>query len=168
MPHTQWSRLTLIKRVLMLAMLAAGVIAAPSHAYNLGGKPWPTRTITYHAATPQYDAAIASAVAAWNASGMRVRFKAVSRRRAKLRIVYRSNSGGPAGDAMLGFIEPVVVTRRTIGGADLVGGENTPCGTRVPGPYGRPARVRCVRERFSPRIRLDKVSAAKRRAPSGA
>jgi hypothetical protein len=145
------------------ALVVGAVLAEPSHAYRLAGKKWPTRTITYHAATPQYDDAIKAAVAAWNASGARIRFKPASRSRAKLRIVYGANRGGPSGFAVLGFIRPTLVTLKEFGGFPLE--TNVPCGTRVSLPDGRSGRIRCKRERMSPRVSLDKVSASKASQP---
>ena len=66
-----------MRRCLLLALLAVLAGAAPAHAYKLGGKSWPKRTITYHVAIPQYEAAIAEAAAAWNASGADIRLKEV-------------------------------------------------------------------------------------------
>ena len=87
-----------------LALALALLVAAPADAYRLGGKKWPVRTITYHASAPQYADAITAAVAAWNASGVRVRFKAVSRRsKARVKIVSGRVRSGPSGDAHLGY-----------------------------------------------------------------
>ena len=91
-------------RAVLLALALALLVAAPADAYRLGGKKWPVRTITYHASAPQYADAITAAVAAWNASGVRVRFKAVSRRsKARVKIVYGRVRSGPSGDAHLGY-----------------------------------------------------------------
>ena len=91
-------------RAVLLALALALLVAAPADAYRLGGKKWPVRTITYHASTPQYADAITAAVAAWNASGVRARFKAVSRRsKARVKIVSGRVRSGPSGDAHLGY-----------------------------------------------------------------
>jgi hypothetical protein len=130
--------------VAVLGSAVAG--AAPSQAYKLGGSKWPTRTITYHASTPEFDGAIAAAVRAWNTSGVRVRFKAASARRARLQIIHGTNLGGGAnGLASLGDVPPDVVTRRTIEGVPI-SGFAVPCGARLRGPSGksapRPLRAR--------------------------
>ncbi|MDA0173000.1 hypothetical protein OJ998_28115 [Solirubrobacter taibaiensis] len=91
-------------RAVLLAFAFVLLVAAPADAYRLGGKKWPVRTITYHASAPQYADAITAAVAAWNASGVRVRFKAVSRRsKARVKIVTGRVRSGPSGDAHLGY-----------------------------------------------------------------
>jgi hypothetical protein len=123
--------------------------AAAGEAYRLGGKKWPTRTITYHSSAPQYKGAIRAAVQQWNASGANVHFKATTRSKAKLRIVY-GGKGGPSGRATLGWTP--VLTYRTLEGAPLIGGEGLPCGFKVGA-----SRIRC--ERRGPRVWLDRVSA---------
>lgn len=133
----------------MLAAIAAlgtaVVDASPSQAYKLGGTKWPTRTITYDSATPEFDGAIAAAVRVWNTSGARVHFKEASARRARLHIIHGKNLGaGANGLASLGVVAPDVVTRRTLAGVPM-SGFPVPCGTRLQGPFGKPARVRCVR-----------------------
>lgn len=91
-------------RPALLAVAVLLVAAGPADAYSLGGKKWRQRTITYHANAPQYADAIKAAAAAWNASGVRVRFKATSsRRRADVRIVTGPRRSGPSGDAHLGY-----------------------------------------------------------------
>lgn len=91
-------------RPVLLAVAVALLAAGPADAYSLGGKKWRQRTITYHANAPQYNEAIQAAVAAWNASGVRIRFKPVnSRRRANVRIVAGRQASGPSGDAHLGY-----------------------------------------------------------------
>ncbi|MDA0181592.1 matrixin family metalloprotease [Solirubrobacter phytolaccae] len=93
--------------MLRSALLAVAVVllaAGPADAYSLGGKKWRSRTITFHANAPQYNEAIGAGVAAWNASGVRVRFKQVSsRRRADVRIITGRQRSGPSGDAHLGY-----------------------------------------------------------------
>ena len=91
-------------RPVLLAVVVAFFAAIPADAASLGGKKWKQRTITYHASAPQYNEAIAAGVAAWNASGVRIRFKPVSsRRKADVRIVTGRQRSGPSGDAHLGY-----------------------------------------------------------------
>lgn len=73
----------------LLATIAALSAAPAAHAYALAGIPWPGRpaTITYWNGTA-YGSQVARAVRAWNASGARVRFRAASKKRARLHIVY--------------------------------------------------------------------------------
>ena len=93
--------------MLRSALLAVAVVllaAGPADAYSLGGKKWRSKTITYSAKAPQYNEAIAAATAAWNASGVRVRFRPVKRgRRPDVRIVVGKQASGPSGDAHLGY-----------------------------------------------------------------
>jgi hypothetical protein len=90
-------------RAVLLALALTFVATAPADAYRLAGKKWPGKTIKYHANAPQYAEAITSAVAAWNASGMRIKFKRVSSaRKADTRIVAGRMRSGPSGDAHLG------------------------------------------------------------------
>ena len=130
-----------LRRAAVLAALGMAVVdASPSQAYKLGGAKWPTRTITYHSATPEFDGAIAAAVRVWNTSGARVHFKQASARRARLHIIHGKNLGaGANGLASLGVVAPDVVTRRTVAGVPM-SGYPVPCGTRLRGPFGKPAR----------------------------
>lgn len=77
----------------VLAAIAALSAAPAAHAYALDGIPWPGRpaTITYWNGTA-YGSQLARAVRAWNESGARVRFRAASKRRARLRIVYDASA----------------------------------------------------------------------------
>ena len=59
----------------LLAAAAALILASPADAARLGGQKWPTRTITYHVAAPQYKGAVKAATRAWNRSGVKIRFK---------------------------------------------------------------------------------------------
>ena len=147
------SRLPLSFALALAGLLAVG--AAPGQAYHLGGKKWPTRTITYHSSAKQYRSAIGDAVRLWNTSGAKVRFKAVKRSRAKLKIVY-GGAGGPSGRATLGWTP--VLTYRTLGGAPISGAENIPCGTKLGGD-----RLRC--ERRGPMVWLDRVSKTQLKDP---
>jgi hypothetical protein len=155
-------RLTAVLATAVAVLAPAVVDAAPSQAYKLGGTKWPTRTITYHSATPEFDGAIAAAVRAWNTSGVRVRFKPASRRRARLKIIHGKNLGlGANGLGTRGYAAPDVVVRRTIEGVPI-SGFPIPCGARVRGPSGKPARVRCVR---GPHVWLERVGAKAARDP---
>jgi Matrixin len=133
-----------VRRVLLTTTVAAaGMLSSEvAQAYELGGKKWPTRTITYHASAPRFNKAIRAAVMAWNKSGVRIRFRPASRRRAQLQIVYGyPNQGG--GLASLGWGPRSQVISKEVDGVPLEG--NVPCGARIPGPSGRPSRVVCVR-----------------------
>ena len=148
-----------VRRVALTLVLALGGLmtlgAAAGNAYHLGGKKWPTRTITYHSSATQYKAAIRSAVNLWNESGMNVRFKAVKRSKAKLRIVYQGQPGAPQGKATLGWTP--VLTYRTLNGMPITGAEGLPCGTKVPNPEGAgTSRIRC--DKHGPRVWLNRVS----------
>jgi hypothetical protein len=92
---------------LLALLLLLMALPASADAYRLGGERWRGKTITYYVDAKQYREAVRNAVRAWNASGMRIRFKAVSKRRAQLRIVYEK---GPAsatpsqGRGTLGYV----------------------------------------------------------------
>jgi hypothetical protein len=86
--------------------------AQDASAYELEGDRWPGRTITYFDAGPD-RAAVRKAVAAWNASGIRVRFKAVPRRRARVLVVKRG--AGCQGFAQIGYERHVRVARLRLG-----------------------------------------------------
>lgn len=140
-----------MRRILLVLLAAVAglttVGAADGQAYRLGGKKWPTRTITYHSSAKQYEAAIREAVRGWNASGVNIRFKAVKRSSAKLHIIYRGR-GLPAGDATLGWVP--VQTWKTVNGLQIQGGQSLPCGFKI----GKD-RVKC--DTHGPQVRLDKV-----------
>jgi hypothetical protein len=138
-----------------VALAVAAAVPTSAGAYHLGGKKWPTRTITYHSTAKQYKTAVRQAVRLWNHSGARIRFKAVSRRRAKLHIVY-GGSDGPSGRATLGWTP--VLTFRTIDGAPVEGAENLPCGAHLGGSV-----VRCHKQ--GPMVFLDRVTKSQRRDP---
>lgn len=76
----------------IVALCAVATNAPAAHAYRLGGERWPGRTITYYDATA-YKGQVRAAVRTWNASGVRIRFKAAARGRAQVRIA----SGGRKG-----------------------------------------------------------------------
>jgi Matrixin len=142
-----------VRRCLLLAMLAGLAGGAPAHAYKLGGKSWPKRTITYHVAIPQYEAAIAEAAAAWNASGADIRLKEVaSARRAALRIV-DGGQGGPSGAASLGYVSRRSLFSMTVAGIPISG--DVRCGDRVPVPEQGLRRVKCV---YGARMVLHRVA----------
>jgi hypothetical protein len=144
-----------MRRCLLLAVLAALVLAAPADAYKLGGKKWPGRTITYHVGVPQYADAIAAAARAWNASGVRIRFKEVAGpRRALLRIV-DGGVGGPSGAASLGYVAPRDLFSMTVAGIPISG--DVACGDRVRVPGKGLRRVRCV---YGARMVLHRVTRA--------
>jgi hypothetical protein len=138
----------LITVALALAGLAtAGATAA--EAYHLGGRKWPTRTITYHSSAKQYKSEVREAVRLWNTSGVKIRFKAVKRSKARLRIVPRQQAGGLA---TLGYTG--IFITKTLDGAPLTG--NVPCGTKL-GAH----RVKCKKQ--GPTVWLGNVSKSRRR-----
>jgi hypothetical protein len=87
--------------VALFALCAIAATAPTAHAYRLGGKRWPGSTITYYNGTP-YKAEVRTAVRTWNASGMKIRFKAASRAKARVQIRYGGRPGC-YGRAQLGF-----------------------------------------------------------------
>jgi hypothetical protein len=100
------SRRTLI----LVATLAAVLIAAtPARAAGVGGLPWPKPTITYHSGAT-YPFAVREAVRTWNRSGVRIRFRRASRRRAQILIgvagppVPPELRGACGGFAQLGYV----------------------------------------------------------------
>jgi len=83
-----------------VALLVA-IAAAPAEAYRAAGHRWPGRTITYYDASGQ-TGSVRMAVAAWNRSGVRVRFRPVRRSRAQV-IISSQRRVGCAGVAQLGY-----------------------------------------------------------------
>jgi hypothetical protein len=148
-----------MRRVILTFTVALAALATVgtggADAYHLGGRKWPTRTITYHSSANQYKGAIRQAVRLWNTSGVHVRFKAVKASRAKLKIVY-GGEGGPSGRATLGWTP--VRTVRTLGGAQLGGNVLPPCGAKL-GNF----RVKCRKE--GPMVWLDRVAKAQLAQP---
>ena len=88
-----------------LAALAAPHVAAAAEGYS----PWPTRTILYYNGATKYASSVKQAAHLWNRSGVKIRFKAVPKSKARLRIVI-SNRGLFGG---LGFTD-VTGTKGTI------------------------------------------------------
>jgi hypothetical protein len=83
----------------LLTLLATLAGAGPAQAYNLGGGRWPgsPARITYYEATgAKYRSTIALAAAAWNTSGVRVRFIRVSSR-SSADVLIKSSSSLPTG-----------------------------------------------------------------------
>jgi hypothetical protein len=145
-------------------LFAGMAVAAPAgHAYKLAGKKWPTRTITYHSAAPQYDEALGAAVRAWNSSGVRIRFKPAPRRRAKLRIVYAARNDPDPGRATLGWVRIQTYTAYLLHGIPVSG--HVRCGMRMRLPEGDFGRVRCRRITQRPYVWLRKVPAEHLRDP---
>jgi hypothetical protein len=142
-------RLTLV--VLCAVLLVGTAGAADSHAYKLGGKKWPVRTITYHVAAPQWEDAIKAGVRTWNNSGVNIKFKRTrSKSRARLRIEYDQARGTASGYAVLGYWRKRWVTKMFHQGVPIYG--DVRCGQRL---YdGR--RVTCRRELEMPRVWLAK------------
>src|SRR4051794_21266162 len=70
-------------------------------AYSIGGTKWPGGRITYWNGSKRNRKYVAAAVRAWNASGIRVRFRAASKRRARVWIL--NDSGQCSGFAQIGY-----------------------------------------------------------------
>ncbi|MDP1847707.1 MAG: M12 family metallopeptidase [Solirubrobacteraceae bacterium] len=87
--------------VAALALVLSAACATPAQAYRYDGPRWPGRTITYHNATG-YTTAVRAAVRAWNSSGVRMRFRAVSRRNARV-LITGGHGEGCRGVAQVGF-----------------------------------------------------------------
>ena len=139
----------------LLAAVAALVLASPADAARFGGQKWPTRTITYHVAAPQYEGAIQLATLAWNRSGVKIRFKRIaSRRRAALHIIY-GHRGGPSGRATLGYRSRSTYVGSLVNGRRYRGPVR--CGGRVR-KGGKLRKVRCL---HGAHVFLDHVSAKK-------
>src|SRR5262245_36633443 len=85
-------------RTAVVTLLLALGLAAPAQAYRLEHTRWYTHTITYHNTVPRYAKAAKAAAQAWNSSGARIRWKAVSRRRARVLITTSTHIPG-AGQA---------------------------------------------------------------------
>ena len=68
-------RLTLACAVVALGMAAAAPQRA--EAYRLGGQVWPKRVITYRIVVPSFRPPVTAAIAQWNASGVKIRFREV-------------------------------------------------------------------------------------------
>lgn len=144
--------------VLLLAVPIVLLGAAPVEAYKLGGRSWPGTVITYHSALTRDQPAVRDAVAAWNASGARIRFVAASKTKAKLRIVYDKGREPASGDATLGYFRPHTTTVKRLDGAMVTG---VPCGFRVPGS----GRVTCKRAKVRPLVRIGPLTADQRDDP---
>ena len=62
-----------------LALLGSLAVAAPAHAYKIGGKPWPGHAIRYYSSLPSaFEPTLKQATGLWNSSGVHVRFVRVS------------------------------------------------------------------------------------------
>jgi hypothetical protein len=62
-----------------LALLA---LVPAADAYEFNGAKWSSRTITYYNTASRYDDEVKAAASAWNRSGVKIRWRAVPRRRA--------------------------------------------------------------------------------------
>lgn len=101
---TVMSRLLLFTTLTLTCLLATG---GQAMAYNLGGKKWPTRTITYYNGAKQHNWAFRQAVRSWNSSGVRIKFRATSRRRARLIVTHYPKNrikNSLQGEATLGYV----------------------------------------------------------------
>ncbi len=102
-----------------LTALLAVTAAAPERAdaYRLGGQAWPKRVITYRVTVPSFRAPVNDALAQWNASGVRLRFREVRSGKADVIVATlkvprlppgvialdRCGLGGAAGRGSLGY-----------------------------------------------------------------
>jgi hypothetical protein len=92
-----------VRRLLPLALLLTLVPAGAADARD--GKRWPSGTITYREVPA--DAGVRDGAAAWNRSGVRVRFRRVrSTRRAQV-VIRIERREGCAGIAQLGYVRGV-------------------------------------------------------------
>lgn len=74
------------RTLILVATVATALVAtAPARAAGVGGLPWPNPTITYYSGAT-YPFAVREAVRSWNRSGVRIRFRRASRRRAQILI----------------------------------------------------------------------------------
>jgi Matrixin len=64
---------TRILRSAALGTVALLAAAAPAGAFEIGGQPWPGRTVTYYTAAGGYSAAVDHAAARWNRARVGVR-----------------------------------------------------------------------------------------------
>ncbi|MDX6481190.1 MAG: snapalysin [Gaiellaceae bacterium] len=107
--------------LLALPLLVLLVAAAPAQAYHLGGARWPgsPARITYYEATgAKYHWSIAQAAAAWNTSGVRVRFVRVLSRSSAQVVITRSTSLPPNGGyASVGYTSHAYI-QLNMGSAD--------------------------------------------------
>lgn len=85
----------LLPRVVLATVLLLVTIAAPAHAFSLGGAKWPGGRIPYYNESRANAAPVAAAVRQWNRSGARIRFVAVSRRNAH--VIIKTNKRGCVG-----------------------------------------------------------------------
>jgi hypothetical protein len=76
----------------LCAALALLIAPAQSHAYSRFGTKWPGGKITYYNSVKSYDPAVRAAVSAWNHSGAKVKFKRVSKKKARVRIGYMKDN----------------------------------------------------------------------------
>lgn len=63
---------------------SVGQAGGVAMTFAIGGQPWPTHVITYYNAVPGQRKAVLAAVAAWNGSGVGIRFRPASRAQADL------------------------------------------------------------------------------------
>jgi len=99
------------------ALLVLAACAPTAHAYRFDGPRWPGSTITYFNATG-YKTAVSAAVRTWNASGVAVRFRAVSRRKARV-LITGGYGRGCRGVARVGFFRSSRALVRLGSGCEL-------------------------------------------------
>ena len=91
--------------IAIAATAPAGMARAHAAQFEIGGKPWPGHVITYFNGVPEQRQAIAAAAAAWNASGVNVRFRPASRSQADVVIepIPLNYPKAATGEATLGY-----------------------------------------------------------------
>jgi hypothetical protein len=99
--------------------------AVPAQAYRLEHTRWYSHTITYFNTVPRYNPAAKAAAAAWNRSGAHIRFKAVSRKRARVLIVTGTHIPG-AGQARFRSLRGIVRRARITVLPNVAKDEQTP------------------------------------------
>jgi hypothetical protein len=96
-----------MRRVFILTVIAAGILAAPASGYHLEGGRWATHVIPYYTETSAYAWSVDTAAYAWNTSGANVRFVKTSKRYAKVLVGIRWFKH--AGDARVQRVDGVFV-----------------------------------------------------------
>ncbi len=77
---TRWRSVKPSLATLVGAVVVFGLAASapqPAQAFRLGGQSWPKRVITFRLAVAGFRAPVTAAIAQWNTSGVRIRFREV-------------------------------------------------------------------------------------------
>jgi hypothetical protein len=97
-------------RMLLAAVVAAGILASSASGYHLEGGRWVTHVIPYYTETPAYAWSVDTAAYAWNTSGANVQFVKTSRRYARVLVGIRWYK--LAGDALVQRLDGRIVGAR--------------------------------------------------------